>query len=107
MERKRRKKELNYDLPTESENYVHRVGRTGRAKNKGQAYSFCAPEEQEILDEIQGFIHKEIKVLTVDLDDYDDTLHVDLERKNDYKSLMKEIEEFEEGRGKKKKKKRK
>lgn len=95
---------VNYDLPEESENYVHRVGRTGRAKNKGQAYSFCSPEEKGVLNEIEGFIHKEIKVLTVDLDDYEDTLHVDLERKNDYKSLMKEIQDFEAGKGKKKKK---
>lgn len=94
---------INYDLPEESENYVHRVGRTGRAKNKGQAYSFCAPEEKKILDEIQSFIHKEIKVLTVDLNDYEDTLHVDLERKNDYKTLMEEINSFDENRKKKKK----
>jgi ATP-dependent RNA helicase RhlE len=97
---------VNYDLPEESENYVHRVGRTGRAKNKGQAYSFCAPEEKKVLDEIQAFLHKEIKVLTVDLNDYEDTLHVDLERKNDYKTLMEEINSFDENRKKKKKNRR-
>ncbi|MCL4106769.1 UNVERIFIED_CONTAM: hypothetical protein GTU68_048213 [Idotea baltica] len=97
---------VNYDLPKETEYYVHRVGRTGRAKNKGFAYSFCAPEEEELLEEIQGFIHKEIKVLTVDINDYDDTLHVDLERKNDYKTLMEEINSFEDQRKKKKRKKK-
>lgn len=97
---------VNYDLPEESENYVHRVGRTGRAKNKGQAYSFCAPEEKDILDEIQSFIHKEIKVLTVNLNDYEDTLHVDLERKNDYKTLMEEIRSFDENKKKRKKKRK-
>ncbi|GLR16231.1 DEAD/DEAH box helicase [Portibacter lacus] len=97
---------VNYDLPDESENYVHRVGRTGRANNKGFAYTFCSPEEVKILEEIQGFIHKEIKVLTVDLNDYEDTLHVDLERKNDYKTLMDEINSFDDNRKKKKRKKK-
>ena len=31
---------INYDLPENPENYVHRVGRTGRGRNKGRAYSF-------------------------------------------------------------------
>ena len=36
---------VNYDLPAVAENYVHRVGRTGRADKKGLAVSFCSPEE--------------------------------------------------------------
>ncbi len=96
---------INYDLPEEAENYVHRVGRTGRAKKKGHAYSFCSEEEKDILKEIQTFLTKEIKVLVLGEGEYADTLHVELERKNDYKTLMKEIEAFEETRKKKKKKK--
>ncbi len=38
---------VNYDLPESSENYVHRVGRTGRGRQKGQAVSFCSTEEKE------------------------------------------------------------
>ncbi len=96
---------VNYDLPDEAENYVHRVGRTGRAKNKGHAYSFCAEHEKEILDKIQSYIHKEIKVHDVNKNEYSDTLQIDLERKNDYASLMDEIRAFEKGKKKKRKKK--
>jgi len=95
---------VNYDLPTEAENYVHRVGRTGRANQKGHAYSFCAPEEKAMLEEIQGYLKKEIRVLAIDGSQYADTLNVEKERKNDYKALIEEAEAFEKSKGKKKKK---
>jgi ATP-dependent RNA helicase RhlE len=93
---------INYDLPDVAENYVHRVGRTGRGKNKGLAYSFCADEEKEILSEIQSFLDKEIKVLEMNKHEYADTLNIERQRKNDYLALMDEIESLE-----KRKKKRK
>jgi len=93
---------INYDLPDVAENYVHRVGRTGRGKNKGLAYSFCAEEEKEILSEIQSFLDKEIKVLEMNKHEYADTLNIERQRKNDYQALMDEIESLE-----KRKKKRK
>jgi ATP-dependent RNA helicase DDX46/PRP5 len=37
---------INYDVPTHLEDYVHRVGRTGRAGNRGTAYTFITPEEE-------------------------------------------------------------
>ena len=43
---------VNFDLPEVAETYVHRIGRTGRAGSAGQALSFCAPEERELLDAI-------------------------------------------------------
>ena len=66
---------INYDLPEISENYVHRVGRTGRAFNKGIAISFCAKEEKEKLGEIQGFLNKNIQVLNITKNDYYFTLN--------------------------------
>jgi ATP-dependent RNA helicase RhlE len=57
---------VNYDLPDYTENYVHRVGRTGRGKKKGIAFSFCSPHEKELLDEIEGFLGKEITKLKID-----------------------------------------
>jgi len=57
---------INYDLPDEPENYVHRVGRTGRGFAKGDALSFCSPEEMEKLHQIQDFIQTEIKNLKID-----------------------------------------
>ena len=96
---------INYDLPDKSENYVHRVGRTGRGKRKGHAYSFCSEEEYETLEEIQEYLEKEIKVVEVDDGEYSDTLNIERDRTNDYMSLMKEIEEFEQQKKSKRKKK--
>ena len=61
---------VNYDLPDYTENYVHRVGRTGRGDQRGIAYTFCSPGEKELLDEIQSFLGKQIKVLEVKDDVY-------------------------------------
>jgi ATP-dependent RNA helicase RhlE len=61
---------INYDLPEVAENYVHRVGRTGRGNNKGVAVSFCSPEEKNVLQEIETFMDKKINVLEVDKPDY-------------------------------------
>jgi ATP-dependent RNA helicase RhlE len=65
---------INYDLPEKAENYVHRVGRTGRGVNKGVALSFCSEDEKERLQEIQQFLHKEIEVLKIGKKDYSRTL---------------------------------
>jgi ATP-dependent RNA helicase RhlE len=53
---------INYDLPNESENYVHRVGRTGRAGASGIAYSFCAADERNMLRGIERFTQMKIDV---------------------------------------------
>jgi ATP-dependent RNA helicase RhlE len=92
---------VNYDLPDEVENYVHRVGRTGRGVNKGIAFSFCSPEEKPILAEIEAFLDKPVKVIAIDKNDYADTLDFTQDTNYDWKSLIKEAE------GKKGKKKRK
>ncbi|MFD1769784.1 DEAD/DEAH box helicase [Sphingobacterium suaedae] len=47
---------INYDLPEDSETYVHRIGRTGRAGNTGKAISFCSREEKPLLLKIQKLI---------------------------------------------------
>ncbi len=95
---------INYDLPEEPQNYVHRVGRTGRAGKKGYAYSFCSEEERKTLSEIQGFLDKEIKVLELDKQEYSDTVNIERDRTHDYRALMEEIEAFENRKKKKKKK---
>ncbi len=51
---------INYELPHEPETYVHRIGRTGRAGNSGQAISFCDSEEQPRLRNIQKLIKQPI-----------------------------------------------
>ena len=51
---------INYDIPLENESYVHRVGRTGRAGNKGTAISFVTPHEDKFLEEIESYIGFEL-----------------------------------------------
>jgi len=53
---------INYDLPEKVENYVHRIGRTGRGEHKGEAISFCSSDERELLEEIQAFVGQPIAV---------------------------------------------
>ena len=65
---------INYDLPEKAENYVHRVGRTGRGVNKGIALSFCSEDEKELLAEIQQFLNKEIEVIKLGKKDYARTM---------------------------------
>lgn len=98
---------INYDLPVDPENYVHRIGRTGRAKRRGHAYSFCAATEKEILVEIQSFLDAEIAEIKLDKIDVKDILNIGLDRTHDYMALIKEDKEEEEKWKKKKKKKRK
>ena len=56
---------INYDVPEENEYYVHRIGRTGRAKRKGVAYSIIGnfPEKAK-LDEIAKFSNYKIQPMT-------------------------------------------
>ena len=94
---------INYDLPEVAENYVHRVGRTGRGTNKGHAVSFCSTEEKPILQEIENFLDKPIKVLEISKTEYNETLDFSADINYDLKSLMKEVQEFEkQKKGKKK-----
>jgi len=54
---------INFDIPKEPENYIHRIGRTGRAEQEGIAISFFNEEEAEYLGEIELLMNKEIEVL--------------------------------------------
>ncbi|MGE3973989.1 MAG: DEAD/DEAH box helicase [Bdellovibrionales bacterium] len=51
---------INYDLPDDPENYVHRIGRTGRGFAKGDAISFVSEEEQEKLLAIEEFLQTKL-----------------------------------------------
>lgn len=47
---------VNYDLPNESENYVHRIGRTARAGKSGKAYTFCSEQDVYNLVPIERYL---------------------------------------------------
>ena len=51
---------VNYELPNVSEDYVHRIGRTGRAGNEGEAISLVCIDEKEFLSNIEKLIKKDI-----------------------------------------------
>lgn len=53
---------VNYDLPEQSEDYVHRIGRTGRAGKIGKAISFAAPDQKRDISDIERLIKKSIPV---------------------------------------------
>ena len=98
---------INYDLPEVSENYVHRVGRTGRGNQKGKAVSFCSTEEKEILAEIETYLSKPVSIMHFTEGEYEATVDVSEESSHDWKSLLDDINEFESRERKKKKKKKK
>ncbi|ULQ60635.1 DEAD/DEAH box helicase [Brucepastera parasyntrophica] len=56
---------VNYDLPNEAENYVHRIGRTARAGKTGKAYSFCSEQDVYNLPAIEKYIENKIPAASI------------------------------------------
>jgi ATP-dependent RNA helicase RhlE len=54
---------INYDIPNESETYVHRIGRCGRAGDEGISISICEPEENEYIRDIEKLINQKIPLV--------------------------------------------
>jgi len=93
---------VNYDMPEQAENYVHRVGRTGRGRKKGEAISFCSSGEKSLLEDIEAFTGSPIPVFEIDKLHYKDTLNIEMDRTSDLEALMRQVEE-EKNRKKKRK----
>lgn len=53
---------INFDVPVIYEDYVHRIGRTGRALSLGAAITFCNPAEEYFIKKIEKLIRQEIKI---------------------------------------------
>jgi ATP-dependent RNA helicase RhlE len=96
---------INYDLPDVAENYVHRVGRTGRGDKRGIAISFCSSTEKDILSEIEGFLNRPVALMAINKEEYEATIDNSEASPHDWKALIDEHEAFEASRKKKKKKK--
>ena len=96
---------INYDLPESSENYVHRVGRTGRGNQKGKAMSFCSSDEVELLAEIEKNLEKSIERIDISKNDYQYTLDMSDAKTYNWQSLINDAKE-EDFKRKKKKSKR-
>jgi ATP-dependent RNA helicase RhlE len=93
---------INYDIPEVAENYVHRVGRTGRGRAKGKAISFCAKEEKPFLEAIEIFTTVPITRAVVTRGEYAETIELADEGKDNWKSLMSEEIKKPKKKGKKK-----
>lgn len=93
---------VNYDVPDVAENYVHRVGRTGRGMDKGFAITFCAPEESDYLKAVEEYIGGPINVIEIDKATHEETLDFSEDNVDDWQSLIDEEIAREEGRTKKK-----
>ena len=85
---------INYDLPESSEQYVHRVGRTGRGTKKGIAISFCGEDEKDLLKEIESNLGKPISVMEIAKSQYELTVKTVTENPNDWRALMDEAEDL-------------
>lgn len=97
---------INYDLPEDPENYVHRVGRTGRGVQKGQAVSFCSTEEKPLLQAIQQYLGKPIDEMKINQSEYRETISFSEDIPNDnWKLLLEQEQEAQEKARRKKKKK--
>jgi len=70
---------INYRVPENAEDYVHRIGRTGRAEKEGDAFTLLTADELEYADAVEGFINKKIERKKLEGFDYQYTALLDTE----------------------------
>ena len=85
---------INYDIPNESETYVHRIGRCGRAGDDGISISICEPEENAYIKDIEKLISKKIDVVKNNPFPQTDNPMNAREKKEFEKEKMKRKQEF-------------
>ena len=81
---------INYDIPDNPENYVHRCGRTGRGTHKGHAISFCAENELELLNDIEEYTGGEIERYELRPEEYKDIIEESDFNEKDWRKLLSE-----------------
>ena len=57
---------INYDIPQHSEDYIHRIGRTGRARTEGEAFTLCKPEDLPLVQSIEKLLGNPLERKFVD-----------------------------------------
>ncbi|PIE50182.1 MAG: DEAD/DEAH box helicase [Flavobacteriales bacterium] len=93
---------INYDIPNESETYVHRIGRSGRAGEEGVAIALCEPEELAYLKDIEKLIKQKITIIKNHPFSQTDKPMTVKERKEANKEKARRKQEFFANRKKKK-----
>lgn len=92
---------INFDIPNESETYVHRIGRCGRAGEEGTSISLCEPEENGFIRDIEKLIRRKIEVVTDNPFPQTDKPMNEAEKKAWDKEKQKRKQEFFANRNKK------
>jgi len=92
---------INYDIPNESETYVHRIGRCGRAGEDGISISICEPEENAYIRDIEKLIKQKIQVVSDNPFPQTDKPMTQSEKKEWEKEKQKRKQEFFANRNKK------
>jgi ATP-dependent RNA helicase RhlE len=72
---------VNYDVPQHPEDYVHRIGRTGRAEARGDAFTIMAAEDQSYVDRIERFIGRKVERVKLESFEYQYTALFDADKK--------------------------
>tara|TARA_B110000438_G_C15757150_1_gene625612 strand:+ start:75 stop:1337 length:1263 start_codon:yes stop_codon:yes gene_type:complete len=93
---------INYDIPNEPETYVHRIGRCGRAGEKGVSISICEPEENAYINDIEKLIKRKIKIVNENPFPQTDSPMSASEKKEVEKEKNRKKQEFFANRNKKK-----
>ena len=91
---------INYDIPNESETYVHRIGRCGRAGEEGISISICEPEENAYIRDIERLTKQKIQIVTDNPFPQTDKPMTQTEKKEWQKEKNKRKQEFFANRNK-------
>ena len=81
---------VNYDVPEEPENYIHRVGRTGRGMLKGYAITFVDASESQLVDAIERYLGEAITLLRMDKDEREATVDLSQDGHDDWRKLLRD-----------------
>ena len=92
---------INYDIPNESETYVHRIGRCGRAGEDGVSISICEPEEIAYIKDIEKLIKQKIQIVEDNPFPQTDKPMTNAEKKEWEKEKQRRKQEFFANRNKK------
>ena len=72
---------INYRVPENAEDYVHRIGRTGRAEKEGDAFTILTADELEFADSVEAFVEKKIERKKLEGFEYQYTAMLDTEKR--------------------------
>ena len=62
---------INFDMPATADDYIHRIGRTGRAERKGDAFTLVTPDDKDVIRALEKIMGKALPRQTLEGFDYD------------------------------------